>query len=110
MTATLSLFPGAWGVFVFNLLLQVFDGVLTYQVVARGVPEANPIVSESIAQWGLVWGLLYWKALACALLFLIFMLRYRRQALALTALTLTGAVYGTVSLVGLCALLLQFWS
>ena len=104
----MSALPTVWMHFIFNLLLQVFDGVLTYQVAVRGVPEANPIVSASIAQWGLVGGLLYWKTLACALLFLIFMLRYRRRALAVQALTLTGAVYGTVSFVGLCALLLQF--
>jgi hypothetical protein len=110
MTPTLPLFPAASGVFVFNLLLQVFDGVLTYQVVTLGVPEANPIVRASILEWGLVWGLLYWKVLACVLLFVIFALSYRRQALALNALTLTAAVYGTVSFIGLCAMLLQFWA
>ncbi|HEX9443420.1 MAG TPA: DUF5658 family protein [Candidatus Binatia bacterium] len=100
--------PAVWPHFIFNLLLQVFDGVLTYQVVVLGVPEANPLVRASIVEWGLVWGLVYWKALACALLFLIFSMSYRRQRLALNALTLTAAVYGTVSFIGLCAMLLQF--
>lgn len=103
-----SLLPAVWSHLIFNLLLQVFDGVLTYQVVLQGVPEANPLVRETIVQWGVVWGLLYWKTLACVLLVLIFALRHKLQALALKALTVTAAVYGPVSFLGLCELLLQF--
>jgi len=29
--------------------------------VEYGVPEANPLVNAAIAQWGVVWDLLYWK-------------------------------------------------
>ena len=104
---TPSLIPVVWFYFVFNLLLQVLDGLLTYQVLSQGVPEANPLVSSAIAQWGAVWGLLYWKTLACALLVVIFALRHGRRALTINAFTLTGTVYGFFSFAGLCELLLQ---
>lgn len=98
--------PAVW--LVFNLLLQFFDGILTYQVVSAGVPEANPLVRDAITQFGLIGGLVYWKAIACLLLFSIFALRHRRYALALQALALTGAVYGCVAFILLCAALLEF--
>jgi hypothetical protein len=100
--------PAVWSHFIFNLLLQLFDGVLTYQVVSIGVPEANPLVRQAIAEWGAAWGLIYWKLLACVLLTLIFVLTYRRRGLTIKAFTVTGAVYGFVSFVGLCALLVEF--
>jgi len=43
----------------------LFDGILTYQVVSIGIPEANPLVRQAIIEWGAAWGLLYWKLLAC---------------------------------------------
>jgi len=46
---------------IYNLLLQFFDGLLTYQVLSLGVPEANPLVNAAIGEWGVIWGLLYWK-------------------------------------------------
>jgi hypothetical protein len=91
-----------------NLLLQLFDGVLTYQVLSDGVPEANPLVQNAILQWGVVWGLLYWKSLACVLLFVIFALRHELQNLTLKAFTVTEAVYGSAAFLGLCGLLLHF--
>jgi hypothetical protein len=94
--------------FIFNLLLQLFDGVLTYQVVSIGVPEGNPLVRQSIIEWGAALGLLYWKLLACALLVVIFALTYGRQGLTIKAFTVTGAVYGAVCFVGLCALWVEF--
>ena len=103
-----SLVPAIWSHLIFNLLLQVFDGVLTYQVVSQGVPEANPLVRNTILEWGAVWGLLYWKMLACGLLLLIFALRHRLQALTIKALTITAAAYGSVSLAGLIELFLHF--
>ena len=45
--------------FIYNLFLQFFDGLLTYQVLSLGVPEANPLVNAAISEWGVVWGLLY---------------------------------------------------
>src|SRR5438128_5981189 len=100
--------PSIWYTLILNLLLQLFDGVLTYGVLHLGVPEANPLVGSAIAQWGIAWGLIYWKTFACALLLLIFALRHTRQALTIRALTLTAAVYGCFSIAGFFELLLQF--
>ena len=102
------LIPIVWYHFIFNLLLQVFDGVLTYEVLSLGAQEANPLVRNAITQWGTVWGLLYWKTLACGLLLLIFALRHRQRALTIKALTLTATVYGCLSFAGLCELFLHF--
>jgi uncharacterized membrane protein len=100
--------PSIWYAFILNVLLQVFDGVLTYGVLHLGVSEANPLVNSAIAQWGTAWGLIYWKTLACVLLLLIFALRHKRQALTIRALTLTATVYGCFSIAGFFELLLQF--
>ena len=100
--------PPVWFHFLLNLLLQVFDGLLTYHVVSAGVPEANPLVDNAISAWGVGWGLLYCKALACVLLILIFAFRHRRRALTIKALTLTAAVYAYVSIASLSVLLLHF--
>jgi hypothetical protein len=100
--------PAVWSHFMLNILLQIFDGVLTYHVLCDGVPEANPLVSSAIAQWGSLWGLLYWKIVACALLGFIFALRHRRRSLAIKALALTAAVYAYVSIAGVSIVLLKF--
>jgi hypothetical protein len=97
-----------WSHFIFNILLQIFDGLLTYHVLADGVPEANPLVRSAIAQWGSPWGLLYWKIVACALLGFIFALRHRRRSLAIKALALTAAVYAYVFIAGLSIVVLKF--
>jgi len=36
---------------VLNLLLQCFDGLLSYQAFSLGAAEANPFVSAAIANW-----------------------------------------------------------
>lgn len=87
------MFFTVWSQFKFNLLLQIFDGLFTYHVLTLGVPEANPLVGEAIATWGEIWGVVYWKSLACALLVLIFALRRFRENLTLKALTFTSLVY-----------------
>lgn len=99
--------PTDWSHFVFNLLLQALDGILTYQVLSLGVPEANPFVATAIDLWGEAWGLFYWKFFACGLLVLIFTLRHKRRALTIRAFTLTSTVYGLVALAGLYELLSQ---
>ena len=67
------MFHSIGSLFKFNLLLQIFDGLFTYHVVSQqGLPEANPLVRNTIYEWGVVWGIVYWKLLACALLGLIF--------------------------------------
>jgi len=55
--------------------------------------KANPVVAAAIANWGLGWGLVYNKALACLLLLLIFALRHNRRLLATRGLTVTASVY-----------------
>lgn len=87
--------------FKFNLLLQIFDGLFTYHLLTLGIPEANPLIANTIDEWGEIWGIVYWKALACVLLSCLFALRHARHALALKALTLTSAVYGSLFLAAL---------
>jgi len=98
---TAFMFSSIWSQFKFNLLLQIFDGLFTYHVLSLGVPEANPLVREAISSWGEVWGLVYWKVLACTLLALIFALRHFKQSLTLKALTLTSTVYGCLFVISL---------
>jgi hypothetical protein len=106
MTAPLIL--PVWFPFILNLVLQVFDGLLSYHVLSEGVPEANPLVSRAISEWGMVWGLFYSKTFACVLLLLIFALRNRRRSLTIKAFMVTAAVYGCVSIASLSVLLLHF--
>jgi hypothetical protein len=106
MTAPLIL--TVWFPFILNLMLQVVDGLLSYQVLSEGVPEGNPLVNIAISEWGVGWGLFYWKTFACVLLLLIFALRNRRRSLTIKAFMITAAVYGYVSIASLSVLLLQF--
>jgi len=50
-------------------------------------------VAAAIVNWGMVWGLIYNKALACLLLLLIFALRPSQRLLAMRGLTVTASVY-----------------
>ena len=61
-----------------NLGLQLFDALLSYQAFDLGAGEANPLVSAAISTWGVIYGLLYNKILACVLLVVIFALRHKR--------------------------------
>jgi hypothetical protein len=101
--------PVIWWLFGLNLFLQVFDGIVTYHAVSLGVPEQNPLVRAAMVQWGAGWGLMLWKALACALLVGIVTLSTRHRVLAVQALTLTGTVYGCFSFVPALGILLQWW-
>ena len=86
----------------FNLFLQLADGVVSYQAFALGAIEANPVVAAAIVNWGMGWGLVYNKALACLLLLLIFALRRNRRLITIRALTVTASVYG-------CAIIVSLW-
>jgi len=86
----------------FNLFLQLTDGLVSYQAFALGATEANPVVAAAIVNWGMGWGLIYNKALACLLLLLIFALRRNRRLLTMRALTVTASVY-------VCAIILCVW-
>ena len=86
----------------FNLFLQLTDGLVSYQSFVLGAVEANPVVAAAIVNWGMVWGLIYNKVLACLLLLLIFALRHSRRLLATRALTVTASVY-------VCAIIVCVW-
>jgi Domain of unknown function (DUF5658) len=86
----------------FNLFLQLTDGLLSYQALALGAAEANPLVAAAIVNWGMGWGLLYNKALACLLLVLVFALRHNRRLLTIRGLTMTASVY-------VCAITACLW-
>jgi Domain of unknown function (DUF5658) len=101
-------FLSIWFYFLLNLLLQVFDGLLSYHALSKGVPEANPLVGLAISEWGVVWGLFYAKAVACLLLLLILAFRNKRRSLTIKGFTITAAVYGYVSIAGLSVILLHF--
>lgn len=101
------LLPLHAGYFILNILLQIFDGLFTYHVISHGMQEANPIVRTAIVQWGALWGLLYWKGIACLLLACIFALRHRRGRLTIRAFKITGAVYGCLALGGMYALTIE---
>jgi hypothetical protein len=86
----------------FNLFLQLTDGLVSYQAFALGAAEANPVVAAAIVNWGMGWGLVYNKALACLLLLLIFALRHNRRLMATRGLTVTASVY-------VCAIIVCLW-
>jgi hypothetical protein len=86
----------------FNLFLQFTDGLVSYQAFALGAAEANPVVAAAIVNWGMVWGLIYNKALACLLLLLIFVLSHNRHLMAIRALSVTASVY-------VCAIIVCVW-
>ena len=86
----------------FNLFLQLTDGLVSYQAFALGAAEANPVVAAAILNWGMIWGLIYNKTLACLLLLLIFALRHSRRLVARRALTVTASVY-------VCAIIVCLW-
>jgi hypothetical protein len=83
----------------FNLFLQLTDGLVSYHSFVHGAVEANPVVAAAIVNWGMVWGLIYNKALACLLLLLIFALRRNRRLLTRRALTVTASVYACTTIV-----------
>lgn len=76
-----------------NWLLQILDGVASYQILSAGVPEVNPLVAYYIENWGLVGGLLYGKLVGCALVWLIFLLRKRVEPLVARGLMLSACLY-----------------
>ena len=82
----------------FNLFLQLTDGVVSYQAFALGAIEANSVVAAAILNWGMIWGLIYNKTLACLLLLLIFALRHRSRSLRHRALAVTASVYACTTI------------
>jgi hypothetical protein len=90
-----SLSSTVHGLFLLNLALQLCDGLATAHGLRLGVQEANPLLRESIAQWGIGWALLGWKTAACGLL--VFVRTVHRHTLVAPALMVTAAVYSACS-------------
>ena len=88
MTSLALLIPP---LFLLNIALQIFDGAFTYHGLQIGIREANPLVQSSIAQWGVGWGLLYWKTFAGALL--VFLRFIQPCLLTVAGLLLTAVCY-----------------
>jgi Domain of unknown function (DUF5658) len=86
----------------FNLFLQFTDGLVSYQAFALGAIEANPVVAAAIVNWGMGWGLIYNKALACLLLLLVFTLSRSQRLMAMRGLSVTASVY-------VCAITFCLW-
>jgi hypothetical protein len=57
--------------FAVNILLQIFDGLVTYQGLQLGCIEANPLLEASFVASGVLPTLLLFKAEACGLLLLL---------------------------------------
>ena len=57
--------------FALNILLQIVDGLITYQSLALGFGEGNPLLRASMATHGTGVTLLLFKAYACGLLLLV---------------------------------------
>jgi uncharacterized protein DUF5658 len=90
---------------IINLTLQAFDGLFSYQAFSLGAAEANPFVSAAIANWGVIYGLLYKKILACALLLLVFAFRHSLPSLTRRGLIVTASVYASITVVCLWKIL-----
>jgi len=76
---------------VFNILLQVLDGVATYLGVQVGYHEGNPLITAGIAHLGTVPALVIFKTEACLCLLGVWHLRASR--LAVPALLVSAAAY-----------------
>jgi hypothetical protein len=76
---------------VFNMLLQVLDGVATYLGVQVGYHEGNPLIAAGIAHLGAIPALLIFKTEACLCLVGLWHLRANR--LAVPALLVSAAAY-----------------
>ena len=93
---------------IVNLLLQLVDGLASYHIISAGVPEENPIVASAIANWGVSGGLLYSKALGCALVILIFLLRHKVEVIATQGLTVLAYVYSCLGVFLMVKMALMF--
>ena len=93
---------------VVNLLLQLVDGLASYHILSAGVPEENPFVASAIENWGVSGGLLFSKALGCALVLLVFAMRYKVEVLATQGLTVLAYVYSSLGVFLIVNLALLF--
>lgn len=70
---------------LFNLFLQLVDGIFSYARLSAATPGPLP--------WSMLVGVLYHKSLACLLLLLMVWLGKRKQELAVNALVITATIY-----------------
>jgi hypothetical protein len=91
---------------ILNLLLQLLDGTITYDRLSVAVAAASQLANAATENWGTISGLLANKVLACALLFLLYALRHKREAMVTHALTITACVYSCYA----ATAIITFWS
>jgi hypothetical protein len=97
--------------FALNVLLQLVDGLLTYQALQIGFPEGNPLIKASMATVGTGSALLLYKANACGFLLLL-----RRSvppilgASVLRGVALTVSLLAVVPWLGKYLALAAWWS
>lgn len=87
-----------------NVLLQVFDAVATYNGLALGFKEGNPLLRTAFGFWGIGPTLLVLKSLGCTALALVPI--GVRQELAHAALGVVAGVYCGCSLIPWLAMFL----
>jgi hypothetical protein len=85
-----------WALLALNVVLQVFDGIATYEGLRLGWGEANPLLVAVFELMGVGAGLLLFKLKACVLLLLVY--RFTPVPVGIRVLQLLAAVYCTFSL------------
>jgi hypothetical protein len=85
-----------YDLFLLNIALQLFDGMATYAGMQMGVREANQLLCNAFAMWGVGRSLILFKAFACGLLLLLY--RNTGEEVGRPALTLLAVVYCACSL------------
>ena len=85
-----------YDLFLLNIVLQLFDGMATYAGVQMGVGEANQLLRNAFAVWGVGPSLILFKGLACGMLLLLY--RNAGEEIGRPALTLLATVYCVCSL------------
>ena len=85
-----------YDLFLLNIVLQLFDGMATYAGVQMGVPEANQLLCNSFAVWGVGRSLVLFKGFACGMLLLLY--RNTGEEIGRPALTLLAVIYCACSL------------
>lgn len=81
---------------ILNLVLQLFDGVATYEGLRIGWQEANPLLVSVFEQIGVGPGLLIFKLKASALLLLVYY--FTPIPVGIRVMRMLAAVYCTFSL------------
>jgi hypothetical protein len=79
-----------------SLVLQLFDGIATYQGLGIGWEEANPLLVAAFGLLGVGPALLLFKVKACALLLLVY--GFTPIPIGIKVMRMLAAVYCTFSL------------